>query len=119
MLSLFAAIVYFVFFSFFPVRNEDGRIWSGRVIFSLSRNILFSREPSLAAVQKVDSRKGDPGIKKASQEVRDDSVLVAHTCNPDRDQEDRGLRPAQANSSQDHILKILNTKTGLVEWLKW
>jgi hypothetical protein len=39
---------------------------------------------------------------------------VAHTCNPSysggRDQEDRSLKPAQANSSQDPIFKILNTK---------
>jgi hypothetical protein len=32
-----------------------------------------------------------------------------------RDQEDRGLKPAQANSSQDPILKIPNTKKGLVK----
>jgi hypothetical protein len=35
--------------------------------------------------------------------------LVAHACNPsysgDRDQDDQGLKPAQANSSQDPILK--------------
>jgi hypothetical protein len=35
-------------------------------------------------------------------------VLVAHSCNPsfsgDRDQEDHGSKPAQANSSQDPIL---------------
>jgi hypothetical protein len=39
---------------------------------------------------------------------------VAHSCNPscsgDRDQEDRGLKPAQAKSLQDCILKIPNTK---------
>jgi hypothetical protein len=43
-------------------------------------------------------------------------VLVAHTCNPsysgDRDQEDRGSKPAQANSLQDSILKIPNVKKG-------
>jgi hypothetical protein len=36
-------------------------------------------------------------------------VLVAHTCNPTysggRDQEDCGSKPAQANRSQDPILK--------------
>jgi hypothetical protein len=35
--------------------------------------------------------------------------LVAHVCNPSysggRDQEDHGLKPAQANSSQDLISK--------------
>jgi hypothetical protein len=44
------------------------------------------------------------------------------TCNPNysggRDQEDHGSKPAQANSSQDHIWKKPITKKGLVEWLK-
>jgi hypothetical protein len=39
---------------------------------------------------------------------------VAHTYNPsysrDRDQEDRGLKPAQENSSQDPISKNLTQK---------
>jgi hypothetical protein len=43
-------------------------------------------------------------------------VLVAHIYNPGysggRDQEDRGSKPAQANSSLDPILKISNTKKG-------
>jgi hypothetical protein len=47
---------------------------------------------------------------------------IAHTCNPSysggRDQEDYGLKPAQANSLRDPILKKTNTKKGLVEWLK-
>jgi hypothetical protein len=47
---------------------------------------------------------------------------VAHTCNPSysggRDQEDRGLKPAPANSSQDTISKTSSQKIGLVEWLK-
>jgi hypothetical protein len=41
-------------------------------------------------------------------------ALVAHTCNPNysggRDQEDRGSKPAQANSSQDPISKNLSQK---------
>jgi hypothetical protein len=45
---------------------------------------------------------------------------VAHTCNPSysggRDQEDRGLKPAQANSLRDPILKK-PIKKGLVKWL--
>jgi hypothetical protein len=49
-------------------------------------------------------------------------VPLAHTYNPSfsegRDQEDFGLKPAQANSSQHPILKKLITKKGLVEWLK-
>jgi hypothetical protein len=49
-------------------------------------------------------------------------ALVAHTCNPSysggRDQEDQGLKTAQANSSRDPILKKTITKKGLVEWLK-
>jgi hypothetical protein len=40
---------------------------------------------------------------------------MAHTCNPSssggRDQEDRGLKLAQANSSQDPISKIPITKS--------
>jgi hypothetical protein len=39
---------------------------------------------------------------------------VAHACHPSysggRDQEDRGLKPAQVNNLQDSILKIPNTK---------
>jgi hypothetical protein len=48
---------------------------------------------------------------------------VAHVCNPDysggRNQENYGSKTARAKSSQDPILKIPNTKKGLVEWLKW
>jgi hypothetical protein len=48
--------------------------------------------------------------------------MVAHTCNPSysegRDQEDRSLKPAQANSLRDPILKKTHHKKGLVEWLK-
>jgi hypothetical protein len=48
---------------------------------------------------------------------------VAHASNPSylggRDQEDLGLKPAWANSSQDPILKKKkNHKKGLVEWFK-
>jgi hypothetical protein len=43
-------------------------------------------------------------------------VLVAHTCNPSysggRDQEDHGLRLAQANSLRNLISKIPYTKKG-------
>jgi hypothetical protein len=46
-------------------------------------------------------------------------LTTAHTCNPSfsggRDQEDRSLKPAQANSS---YLKKNHHKKGLVEWLK-
>jgi hypothetical protein len=49
-------------------------------------------------------------------------VLVAYTYNPNylgsRDQEDRGSKPAWANSSKDPILKKCTTKKWLVEWLK-
>jgi hypothetical protein len=50
-------------------------------------------------------------------------ALVAHAYNPSysggRDQEDHGLKPAWANSSQDPILKKKKIrKKGLVEWLK-
>jgi hypothetical protein len=44
---------------------------------------------------------------------------MAHTYNPSysggRDQEDRGLKAAWANSSGDPISKILITKKGLAE----
>jgi hypothetical protein len=48
-------------------------------------------------------------------------VLMVHTCSPSysEDQEDRGSKTALANSLRDPILKILNTKKGLAEWLKW
>jgi hypothetical protein len=50
-------------------------------------------------------------------------MLIAHTCNSSysgsRDQEDHGVKPAWANSSQRSYLKIPNTKKGLAEWLKW
>jgi hypothetical protein len=47
---------------------------------------------------------------------------VARACNPNysggRDQEDRGLKPAWVNSSQDPISKKNHHRKGLVEWLK-
>jgi hypothetical protein len=47
---------------------------------------------------------------------------VAHAYNSSysggRDQEDYGLKPAQANSSQDPILKKPFPIKGLVAWLK-
>jgi hypothetical protein len=50
-------------------------------------------------------------------------ALVAHACNPccseAREQEDGGLKPAWANSSQDPILKKTHHKKGLVQCLKW
>jgi hypothetical protein len=49
-------------------------------------------------------------------------VPVAHACNPSysggRDQEDLGLKPAQANSSWDPISRKPIIIKGLVEWLK-
>jgi hypothetical protein len=48
-------------------------------------------------------------------------ALEAHACNPSysggRDQ-DSNSKPAQANSSQDSILKKPFTKKELIEWLK-
>jgi hypothetical protein len=45
---------------------------------------------------------------------------MAYACNPSysggRDQEDHGLKPAQANSSQYPILKIPNTKKKKKDW---
>jgi hypothetical protein len=47
---------------------------------------------------------------------------VAHACNPSysggRDQEDRGSKPAQANSSSRPYLENPFTKMGLLQWLK-
>jgi hypothetical protein len=49
-------------------------------------------------------------------------VLVAHACYPSysggRDQEDRGSKPARANSSARPYLEKAFKKLGLVEWLK-
>jgi hypothetical protein len=49
-------------------------------------------------------------------------ALVAHTCNASysggRVWEDCGLKPAQANSSRDPMLKKPFTEKGIVEWLK-
>jgi hypothetical protein len=46
---------------------------------------------------------------------------VAHTCNPSysegKDQEDRGSKPAEENSSQDPISKKKPLKKGLMQWL--
>jgi hypothetical protein len=48
--------------------------------------------------------------------------LVVHACEPScsrgRNQEDRGSKPALANSSRDLISKTPITRKGLVEWLK-
>jgi pSer/pThr/pTyr-binding forkhead associated (FHA) protein len=47
---------------------------------------------------------------------------VAQAWNPSysggRDQEDQGLKPVQANSSQEPISKKNQHKIGLVEWLE-
>jgi hypothetical protein len=47
---------------------------------------------------------------------------VVYTCNPSysggRDQEDCGLKSAQANSSTRPYLKKTLHRKGLVEWLK-
>jgi hypothetical protein len=47
---------------------------------------------------------------------------VAHACNPSysggRDQKDRNLKSARANSLRDPISKNPSQKIGLVEWLK-
>jgi hypothetical protein len=47
---------------------------------------------------------------------------VAHSCNPSysgaRDQENHGSNPALEKSLQNPILKKLNTKKGLLEWLR-
>jgi hypothetical protein len=54
--------------------------------------------------------------------TRREPGLVAHACIPSdsggRDQEDRGSKSAQANSSKRPYLKTPITKKGVVEWLK-
>jgi hypothetical protein len=48
---------------------------------------------------------------------------VAHAYNPSysggTDQDDSGLKPAQASSSLRPYLKKTQHKTGLAEWFKW
>jgi hypothetical protein len=48
-------------------------------------------------------------ISQLTKKIHGCWVTVAHTCNPSssggREQEDRGSRPAQGNSSQDPISK--------------
>jgi hypothetical protein len=70
---------------------------------------------------------GEGGGKKESQEYtkmeKHGWAPVAHAFNPSssggRGQEDHGLRPAWANSSQDAILtNPSQKKKGLMEWLK-
>jgi hypothetical protein len=49
-------------------------------------------------------------------------VLVTHAYNTSysggRDQEDHGLKPVRANSSQETNLENTHHNKGLVEWLK-
>jgi hypothetical protein len=62
------------------------------------------------SLRLVWAKLGRPCLKKQNTGW----VPVAHACNPsysrDNDQEDRGSKPAGANSSQDPISKIANTK---------
>jgi hypothetical protein len=60
---------------------------------------------------------GQPGLHSETlSQNKKSRVLLAHTCNPSysggRDQEAHGSLLAQANSSQDPILKKLITKKG-------
>jgi hypothetical protein len=64
-----------------------------------------------------------PSMQKAitdSQHLKKKFELapVVHTCNPNysrvRDQEKQGSRPALANSQQEPLSNILNTKQGFV-----
>jgi hypothetical protein len=60
-----------------------------------------------------------PKRKKKKAKLFNSRVPVAHACNPSysggRDQEDHTSKPARANSLQDPILKMRNTKKGLAE----
>jgi hypothetical protein len=65
-----------------------------------------------------------PCLKKSKTSIQNAKGWepVAHVYNPSysggKDQEDHDLKPAQGNSLQDPISKILNTKKWLVEWPK-
>jgi hypothetical protein len=45
--------------------------------------------------------------------------VLAASYSGGRDQEDYSLKPAQANSSQNPVLKKTHHKKVPVEWLKW
>jgi hypothetical protein len=74
---------------------------------------------SIPVPQKI---KNKTNFEKKKVKKKKSQVLVAHACNPSysgsRDQEDRGLKPAQANSSARPCLKKPFTKIGLVKWFK-
>jgi hypothetical protein len=57
-----------------------------------------------------------------NNQKKEGRVSEVHACNPSypggRDQEDRSLKPAQANSLWNPISKNPSQKLGLVEWLK-
>jgi hypothetical protein len=60
--------------------------------------------------------------RQNGQEEIDGQAPVVHACNPShsgsRDQEDHNLKPTQANSLWDPILKNPTTKKRVVHWLK-
>jgi hypothetical protein len=84
-----------------------GRLSQGDYELKASLDYIARRDLAILKKKKIHSQ-----------------VLVAHTCNPsysgDRDQEDHGLKPTQANSFHDPVLKkcITHTQKGLVEWLE-
>jgi hypothetical protein len=64
--------------------------------------------------------------KVASEEAKRlncGQALMAHACNPSysggRDEEDQGLKPAQANSSQDLISKKKKKKKSITKKGLW
>jgi hypothetical protein len=84
------------------------------IIPALERLRIESLRPS-QVTQGVQSSLDS--IETLSQKLKKklaEGQWLAHTCNPSysggRDQEDHGLKPAQANSSQDPILRKLITK---------
>jgi hypothetical protein len=78
--------------------------------------VIAHQKPEAAAYCSSVTEKGE------SKHQPHEPGAEAHTCNPSysrgKDQEDHGLKSALANSPRDPISKILNTKKGLVEWLK-
>jgi hypothetical protein len=103
-----------------PVNLTTWKVENGKISIGDQLQQIRSQLPNNKS--KIDWRCGSSGRslkalssnsiptkKKSVIKDMNSQVLVAHTCNPrysgGRDQEDHGLKPAQANSSRDPILK--------------
>jgi hypothetical protein len=71
---------------------------------------------------KLEALNFKPKSRKKEGRKENSQALEAHTCNPrysgGRNEEKCSLKPAQANSFQDPILRKTHHQRGLVEWLK-